>query len=73
MNSQNPATATGPFHESLYASKPARNWLVNNKAGLLTADLYQFRTYETQPILLYITQNLAAILILSNQSSRPLQ
>jgi len=47
MNSQNPATVTGPFNDSLYSSKPARNWLENNKAGLLTADLYQFGTYET--------------------------
>jgi hypothetical protein len=47
MQSQNPATVTGPFHDSLYASKPAHNWLENNKAGLLTADMYQFGTNET--------------------------
>jgi len=52
MNSQNPATVTGPFHDSLYASKPAHNWLENNKAGLLTADLYQFGTNEN---IAYIT------------------
>ena len=47
MISQNPATVTGPFHDSLYASKPDHTWLENNYAGLLTADLYQFGTNET--------------------------
>jgi hypothetical protein len=73
MNSQNPSSVTGSFRDSLCVAKPAHNWLGNNKAGLFSADLYQFGTHDTYAILHYITQYLVTILSSSNRSSRPLQ